>query len=210
MDNIQPGRILDKIILEEEDTESSLCSYSSLSKTDDHLLEWKVSSISSKNMPEVEKYSNRKSSKSKDLGELLTKQGRTKELKHRMEAEELAIKPKINEKNDESALYEVKKYTFLHLVEDEIRPIAISKKDLFDEVNRIANKENIIENSEACFIDTKKCSNRYKEYSRSKEYGSLNKTSGNKENNYHGPRNINEMVGYDKIYEDCHKHKRRI
>jgi len=210
MSSIQPGRILDKMILEEEDTDSSLCSHNSLSMTGDDLLQWKVSSKSSKHLPELGNYSGRKNSKNNHLEELLTKQGRTGELKHRIGAEKLVIKPKNDEDNADSELYEVEKHTFIHLVEDEIRPIGISKKDSFDEVNRIANKENIIETSKDCFIDTKNCVNKHKEYSISREYGSLDKTSGNEENNYRGPRNINELVGYNKIYEDCHKHKRRI
>jgi len=210
MSSIQPVKKLDKIILEEEDTESSLCSHSSLSITNDDLLQKKVSSKNSKHLPELGKYLGRKNTKNSHLEELLTKQGRTGELKHSIGAEKLVIKPKNDEDNDESELYEVEKHTFIHLVEDEIRPIGNSKKDSFDEVNRIANKENIIETSKACFIDTKNCVNKHKEYSRSREYGCLDKTSGNEENNYRGPRNINELVGYTKIYEDCHKHKRRI
>jgi len=209
MSSILPSRRLDKIILEEEDTDSSLCSNSSLSMTYDHQLEQKASSKSSKHMPELAKYSSKMNSKNKHLEELLIKQGRNEELKHRMGAEELEIKLKTDEDNHKSELYEVKKHTFLHLVEDEIRPIGISKKDLFDGVNRRANKDIPIETSEVCFIDAKNCAKMHKKYSGSK-YGRLNKTSRNEENNYYCLRNINELDGYDKRYEDCHKHKRRI
>jgi len=205
MSSIQPGRLLDKIILEEEDTESSVCSHSSSSMPEDHLVECKVSRESAQYIPELGKDFRRKNS-NKHLEELLSKFERTKELKCRVKGDELSSRTKVKK----SELYEIKKHTFLHLVEDEIKPIVISKKDLYDEDNRITNKRYPIEPSEVCFMDAKNCSNKHKKYSRCKEYGRFNKTSEYEESNYHGHRNINELVGYDKRYEDCHKHKRRI
>jgi len=205
MASIQPGRLLDKIILEEEDTESSVCSHSSSSMPEDNLLECKVSRESRQYIPELGKDFRRKNS-NKHLEELLSKFERTKELKCRVKGDELSSRTKV----DESEWYEIKKHTFLHLEEDEIRPIIISKKDSSNEVNRIANKGEPSDPSEVCFMDAKNCSNKHKEYSRSKEYGRFNTTSEYEESNYHGHRNINELVGYDKRYEDCHKHKRRI
>jgi len=203
--SIQPGRLLDKIILEEEDTESSDCSHSSSSMPEDNMIEYKVSRESGQCIPELGKDFRRKNS-NKHLGELLSKFERTKELKCRVKGDELSSRTKV----EESEWYEIKKHTFLHLEEDEIRPIIISKKHFSYEVNRIANKGEPNDPSEVCFMDANNCTNKHKEYSRSKEYGRFNKTSEYDKSNYHGHRNINELVGYDKIYEDCHKHKRRI
>jgi len=203
MSSIQPGRLLDKIILEEEDTESSVSSHSSSSMPE-------VLSKSTQHIPDLEKNLFGENSQNKHMTELLFKLETSEELNHRRGGEKIGNKTKFDGENKKSELYEIKKHTFLHLVEDEIKPIAISKKDLYDEDNRIPNKRYPIEPSEVCFMDAKNCSNKHKEYSRSKEYGKFNKTSEYEESNYQGHRNINELVGYDKRYEDCHKHKRRI
>merc|ERR1719245_1573928 len=193
----QPGTLFKQIIREEEDWEetpnkeqgSSVVLQNSISKSNDNKVECKIS-----NKSEIGSYSTRKKScdhlsQNSQLNEILAKLERTastKELKC-LKEDELACENTTHEGSDDSDLYEIKKHTFLHLVEDKIKPIVVSKKDLYDEVNKVANKEEPIEPIEAsdvCFMTDKNCANKHKEYSRSKEYGRLNKTCGGEENNY--------------------------
>jgi len=226
----QPGTLSKQIIREEEDWEetpnkeqgSSVVLQSSISKSNDNKVECKISNKSSQFTSEIGSYSTKKKScnhlsPNSQLNEILAKLERTtstKELKH-LKEDELACDNTTDEESDDSDLYEIKKHTFLHLVEDKIKPIVVSKKDLYDEVNKIANKEEPIEASDVCFMTDKNCANKHKEYSRSKEYGRLNKTCGGEENNYRAHRNINELLKYDNtnnnwLYADCQKHTRRI